>query len=326
MSTKKYSVLNLVNCILLALTLTFSVISYAWYSPAEELGTPLSFSAGDTSNAITVTKLQLSDVSLDHPTPTVTVTDSGTRIGDEAFSADSLNFGIIDDLGVLKNSNVVYYCLTIPVSAGTDSYINLSYDTTLLNKVVTKDKQAADLHFNLYDLSSSDSPTLLTVDNPDTPTIYYHDQAKSKESFGDDPTTTDVTEGIKTFLAYSCAVSDKPPQTTQDGTTTPISADDLFDMFEDKEKYSISSPSYDPKADDPENDDTQIVNVEPAETTGNYYYVYIKIYPDLDNYHELAQLLMDHMPFYVAFGTSLYVDVRPHTTTSEATEPEETQS
>ena len=325
MSTKKYSVLNLVNCILLALTLTFSVISYAWYSPAEELGTPLSFSAGDTSNAITVTKITVSDAYLDDD-PTVTVTDSGTRIGDEAFSADSLNFGIIDDLGVLKNSNVVYYCLTIPVSAGTDSYINLSYDTTLLNKVVTKDKQAADLHFNLYDLSSSDSPTLLTVDDPDTPTIYYHDQAKSKESFGDDPTTTDVTEGIKTFLAYSCAVSDIPPQTTQDGATTPISAKDLFDMFEDREKYSISSPSYDPKADDPKNADTQIVNVEPAETTGNYYYVYIKIYPDLDNYHELAQLLMDHMPFYVAFGTSLYVDVKPHTTTPEATEPEETQS
>lgn len=315
MSTKKYSVLNLVNCILLALTLTFSVISYAWYSPAEELGTPLSFSAGDTSNAITVTKITVSDAYLDDD-PTVTVTDSGTRIGDEAFSADSLNFGIIDDLGVLKNSNVVYYCLTIPVSAGTDSYINLSYDTSLLNNVVTKDSQAAALHFNLYDLSSSDSPTLLTVDDPDTPTIYYHDQAKGKESFD-----ANATEGIKTFLAYSCAVSDIPPQTTQDGTTTPISADDLFDMFEDKEKYSISSPSYDPKA-----DDTQIVNVEPAETTGNYYYVYIKIYPDLDNYHELAQLLMDHMPFYVAFGTKLYVDVKPHTTTPEATEPEETQS
>ena len=315
MSTKKYSVLNLVNCILLALTLTFSVISYAWYSPAEELGTPLSFSAGDTSNAITVTKLQLSDAYLDKD-PTVTVTDSGTRIGDEAFSADSLNFGIIDDLGVLKNSNVVYYCLTIPVSAGTDSYVNLSYDTTLLNKVVTKDSQAAALHFNLYDLSSSDTPTLLTVDNPDTPTIYYHDQAKSKESFD-----ANAVGGIKTFLAYSCAVSDIPPQTTQDGTPTPISAKELFDMFQDKEKYSISSPTYDPT-----DDDSQIVNVDPAETTGDYYYVYIKIYPDLDNYHELAQLLMDHMPFYVAFGTSLYVDVRPHTTTSEATEPEETQS
>ena len=311
MSTKKYSVLNLANCILLALTLTFSVISYAWYSPAEELGTPLSFSAGDTSNAITVTKIMVSDAYLDDD-PTVTVTDSGTRIGDEGFSADSLNFGTIDDLGVLKNSNVVYYCLTIPVAAGTDSYVNLAYDTTLLNPVVTEENPAEALHFNLYDLSSSDTPTLLTVDDPDTPTIYYHDQAKGKESFD-----ANANGGIKTFLAYSCAVSDIPPQTTQDGTTTPISADDLFDMFEDKEKYSVSSTTY-----EPQNNTNEVVNVDPSETTEEYYYVYIKIYPDLDNYHELAQLLMDHMPFYVAFGLNLYVDVRP----TVATASEETQS
>ena len=321
MSTKKYSVLNLVNCILLALTLTFSVISYAWYSPAEELGTPLSFSAGDTSNAITVTKLQLSDVSLDQPTPTVTVTDSGTRIGDEGFAATVLNFGTIDDLGVLKNSNVVYYCLTIPVAAGTDSYVNLAYDTSLLAESVELDENTSGpLHFNLYDEEevtvdgvTTNSYVLLQHEDIDEETVYFHGAAKAEEVFED--YTNDKKETVRTFLAYSCNVSNVPPST--------ITADQLLGLFaasEGKEapaKNSVSSTTY-----EPQNNTNEVVNVDPSAATDGYYYVYIKIYPDLDNYHELAQLLMDHMPFYVAFGLNLYVDVRP----TVATASEETQS
>ncbi|MBQ2308605.1 MAG: hypothetical protein II373_03420, partial [Clostridia bacterium] len=135
MSTKKYSVLNLVNCILLALTLTFSVISYAWYSPAEELGTPLSFSAGDTGGLLALTKLKVSD----DDEPILTLKQNLEFLSNETFEETEtvgdktsliLNFGTIDDLGYLKNSNVVYYCLTIPVSSGTTTLLNLSYDKT----------------------------------------------------------------------------------------------------------------------------------------------------------------------------------------------------
>ena len=306
MSTKKYSVLNLVNCILLALTLTFSVISYAWYSPAEELGTPLSFSAGDTSNAITVTKITVSDAYLDDD-PTVIVDDPGTRIGDEGFSADSLNFGTIDDLGYLKNSNVVYYCLTIPVSSGTTTLLNLSYDTTSFS--IASDEgdpqRLAGYHFNLYEDAKSGGYTLLDE--------ALHTSAESGESFD-----ANANGGIRTFLSYSCAVSDKAPET--------IDAADLLGLFATAQSgvnsldHPISKPDFIPAS------DTDCISLTAPEGTTQNYYVYIKIYPDLDNYHEFAQLLMDHMPFYVAFGTKLYVDVRPHTTTSEATEPEETQS
>ena len=39
------------------------------------------------------------------------------------------------------------------------------------------------------------------------------------------------------------------------------------------------------------------------------YYLYIMLYPNLSNYDELAMLLLDHMPFQIAFGLKLYVGV-----------------
>lgn len=308
MSTKKYSVLNLVNCILLALTLTFSVISYAWYSPAEELGTPLSFSAGDTGGLLALTKLKVSD----DDAPTLTLTQNLEFLSNETFEETEtvgnktsliLNFGTIDDLGYLKNSNVVYYCLTIPVASGTTTLLNLSYDTTSFSIASDEgDPQRLEgYYFNLYEDAESGGYTLLDE--------ALHASARNEESF--DP---NADKGIRTFLSYSCAVSDKAPET--------IDANYLLGLFATAQSgvnsldHPISQPDFIPTS------DTNCISLTAPEGTTQNYYVYIKIYPDLDNYHELAQLLMDHMPFYVAFGTKLYVDVRP----TVATASEETQS
>lgn len=312
MSTKKYSVLNLVNCILLALTLTFSVISYAWYSPAEELGTPLSFSAGDTGGLLSLTKLKVSD----DDAPTLTLTPNLEFLSNKTFEETEtvgektsliLNFGTIDDLGYLKNSNVVYYCLTIPVASGTTTLLNLSYDKTSFSIASEEGdpQRLAGYHFNLYEDAESGGYTLLDE--------ALHTSAKNEESFGDNSETPEI-EGIRTFLSYSCAVSDKAPGT--------IDAKYLLGLFATAQSgvnsldHPISQPDFIPTS------DTDCISLTAPEGTTQNYYVYIKIYPDLDNYHEFAQLLMDHMPFYVAFGLSLYVDVRP----TVATASEEPQS
>lgn len=319
MNTKKYSILNLVNCILLALTLTFSVISYAWYSPAEELATPISFGAGDTGTAIKITKIKISDATSEHP-PLATATDAGEYLGDEEFNVGSLNFGTIDDLGVLKDSNVVYYCLTIPVTSGTDSFINLSYDKSLMQPVaLAADNTKAELHFNLYSLDANGTnPTLLTTDGNETNPIYYHAEAQT-ENF------VETTEKpIKTFLAYSCVATTTPP--LEVGATDNDDGDfatTLKGLFTNAEEYPISSTKYDPT-----NSTTEIRSVDAPdnlEANATEYYVYLKIYTDLDNYHEIAQLLMDNMPFCVAFGVKLYIDTKPTyesetTETTEATE------
>lgn len=306
MNTKKYSILNLVNCILLALALTFSVVSYAWYSPAEELATPISFGAGDTGTAIKITKIKISDATLEKPV--ATATDAGEYLGDKAFNVGSLNFGTIDDLGVLKDSNVVYYCLTIPVTSGTDSFINLSYDTSLMQPVALSANTTSALHFNLYSLDATGKPTLLTTDGNETNPVYYHAAAQT-ENF----------EEAKTFLAYSCKATTTPPLevgATDDGAF----AETLKGLFTNAEEYPISSTKYDPT-----NSTTEIRSVDAPdnlEANATEYYVYLKIYTDLDNYHEIAQLLMDNMPFYVAFGVKLYIDTKP-TYESETTETTE---
>lgn len=309
MNTKKYSILNLVNCILLALTLTFSVISYAWYSPAEELATPISFGAGDTGTAIKITKIKISDATSEHP-PLATATDAGEYLGDEEFNVGSLNFGTIDDLGVLKDSNVVYYCLTIPVTSGTDSFINLSYDKSLMQPVALAAGNTAKLHFNLYGLDANGTPTLLTTDGNKTNPVYYHAKAQ-----------TEKFEEAKTFLAYSCVATTTPPLevgATDDDEGT--FANTLKGLFTNAVEYPISSTKYDPT-----NSTTEIRSVDAPDNlaaNATEYYVYLKIYTDLDNYHEIAQLLMDNMPFYVAFGVKLYIDTKPtyESETTEATE------
>lgn len=310
MNTKKYSILNLVNCILLALALTFSVVSYAWYSPAEELATPISFGAGDTGTAIKITKIKISDATSKKP-PLATATDAGEYLGDEEFNVGSLNFGTIDDLGVLKDSNVVYYCLTIPVTSGTDSFINLSYDTSLMQPVaLAKDNTEAELHFNLYSLDANGTnPTLLTTDGNETNPVYYHAEAQ-----------TEKFEEAKTFLAYSCVATTTPPLEVDATDNNGAFAETLKGLFTNAVEYPISSTKYDPT-----NSTTEIRSVDaPAELAANAteYYVYLKIYTDLDNYHEIAQLLMDNMPFCVAFGVKLYIDTKPtyESETTEATE------
>lgn len=45
-------------------------------------------------------------------------------------------------------------------------------------------------------------------------------------------------------------------------------------------------------------------------------YVYVKVTPDLDNFNELAQILMGHMPFYMGFGLRLHAQAQPKSTTA----------
>ena len=273
MNKRKYSILNLVNCILLALTLTFSVISYAWYSPAEEIASPLSFSAGDTSSTMDITKLMVDDEN------NLTVVET-EWVGDENFIATSLNFGTIDDLGVLKQSNIVYYCLKIPVSSGTDTFINLSYTDS---HFASGASARPGFHFNIHDENGN-----ILGEN-----LHQEVDAAGREDF----------ETGKTYLAYSCVVSDTAPES--------ISATALIELFDPTSgtpapKYPFSAPDYSPQT-----DATPELREVSTEATEGYYYVYIKIHPDLDNYHEIAQVLMDYMPFFITFGIKLYVDTKP---------------
>lgn len=314
---KKQSILNLVNSILLLCTLLFSVISFAWYSPNKDVGTPLSFGAGGAGGMV-VHQLAINDllkVDDDSTTYNDTELNITTRQAVTVLSNNSsevnentlLEFGAIDDLGYLKNSNCVYYCITIDTAeVGEIVDINLSYAEIY---------QDADSKYYVPDPPSSEDGTgyhfVLTgsmgADTRDDLTSFYAG-VTNLESFDE---TSDWTTDFKTFIHFACVASDIPPQTDDN---TQISADQLLKLFPtngNKIANAVPVTEMDSTATD------YLTRVDLSQTTDTdgdgKLYIYIKVTPNLDNYSKLAELLMGHMPFYMGFGLRLHVQAQPKT-------------
>ena len=321
---KKQSILNLVNSILLLCTLLFSVISFAWYSPNKDVGTPLSFGAGG-AGSMTIHQLRVNDKLLENDTNTdyddtiLNVFRSESEVlstNQSMVDANTLlEFGAIDDLGKLKNSNCVYYCITInKAELGELAQVNLSY----LNVYKENDNTT-----NPYYCVSPDNNTptgttstgyhfVLNEPNKDLvtalPTIYSDVKDLEKQLTGDDATTTDVVETWKdssTFLHYACKGSNVSPET--------ITADQLLAMFPTTGNQMDNAI---PVSEAGSTATNFLTPVDLSSFTETTCYVYIKVTPDLDNFNELAQILMGHMPFYMGFGLRLHAQAQPKSTTA----------
>lgn len=321
---KKQSILNLVNSILLLCTLLFSVISFAWYSPNKDVGTPLSFGAGG-AGSMTIHQLRINDKLLEDDTSTsyddtklnVTRSQSDVLSTNKSMvdAATLLEFGAIDDLGKLKNSNCVYYCVTInKTEVGEIAQINLSYlnvfkqtgNTTNPYYCVSPDNNAptgttaTGFHFVLNEPNKNLVEAL--------PTIYSDVKKLEKQLTGDDSTTTDVVETWKdssTFLHYACKGSNIDPE--------KITADELLKMFPTTGNQMDNAI---PVSEAGSTATNFLTSVDLSSFKEPICYVYVKVTPDLDNFNELAQILMGHMPFYMGFGLRLHAQAQPKSTTA----------
>lgn len=315
---KKQSILNLVNSILLLCTLLFSVISFAWYSPNKDVGTPLSFGAGG-AGSMTIHQLRVNDKLLENDPDTTyddtilnVIRSQSNVLSTEQSMVDAatlLEFGAIDDLGKLKNSNCVYYCVTInKTEVGEIAQINLSYlnvfketdNTTNPYYCVSPDNNPPDdttatgYHFVLHEI------------NKDLSTFYT--QVKPLEKFiADDTSTENVLEwkNSSTFLHYACKGSNVDPMS--------ITADELLKMFPTTGNQMDNAI---PVSEAGSTATNFLTSVDLSVFKENICYVYVKVTPDLDNFNELAQILMGHMPFYMGFGLRLHAQAQPKSTTA----------
>ena len=266
---KKQSILNLVNSILLLCTLHFSVISFAWYSNITTITPDLSFGAHDISQLSGLQKGNYDDA---QSTWAYTgVTSLGTALTEvpASVSYDTFEMGVIDDLGYLKDTNCVYYCL--PISAtNTNVIVNLSYvNDTDGNRFTLKDE----------DLTPITGDTLTT--------------AAGYEGF--DPS---ADGGVHTYVIYDCALSTTPPAQMNHTAIHNLFEGNTTDPLESANM--VSAVGYDPES-------AITDNVTLTSTFGVDYYVYIRVYPNLSNYEQLAMLMLDNMPFYLAFNLKLYI-------------------
>lgn len=330
---KKQSILNLVNSILLLCTLLFSVISFAWYSPNKDVGTPLSFGAGGTGS-LTLTQFALTDPTLQTgnkstivkvPTMQHGAVQNGIvkpYLGRNSFpitngdfgsideSTGTLNtvleFGTIDDLGYLKESNAIYYCVTVPYDLGTSAEINLAYTLEHLENYP----------YNLYyyEQDKETQKDVLTKFNN-----AIHEAAIKAETAQNSADRYIAFEAVKSYCS--------PDSITAEQVLTMFPRHDDETATNRPEKHSVVA-----LIDDETTTDAAGNVVVTSRKEGDYessahsvamsaldgttvpaspdeYYIYIKIYPDLDSYHALAELMMDHMPFYTAFDLRLYIGV-----------------
>lgn len=286
---KKQSILNLVNSILLLCTLLFSVISFAWYSPNKDVGTPLSFGAGGAGDLANLSQLLFDDAGAKRKDTTIKPGVLGRDAIPSATFDTLLEFGTIDDLGYLKNSNCVFYCLPINEELGTTADISISYSTAGLTNT--------NYHFNIYEDNKENSGTNVLIETETVngvQNVNIHDTAAGYENF--EVTTKDPE--LHTFVNYKCAISTTPPESID--TFSKMS-----EIFASDTTPTMISAVGDIS--------TQETLVAPALGDQQIYYLYIMLYPNLDNYDQLAMLMLDHMPFQIAFGLKLYVAVRPNT-------------
>lgn len=290
---KKQSILNLVNSILLLATLLFSVISFAWYTPNKDIKPPISFTAGGAGNLSNLTQILFDDAGAKRGDTTIVEGFLGRDAIPAATFDTLLEFGTIDDLGYLKNSNCVFYCLEIDKSLGTTTDVNISYTAAGLDTTLGK-------HFNIYEEGDDGKNVLIQTENVDgVQDVNIHNTAAGYESF--------ATSDHHTFVNYKCIVSADAPSTIED-------FDDMMALFNVAEETDGSGGDAEPTMVSAVED----ISAKETRSMANLgdqqnYYLYIMVYPNLSNYDELAMLLLDHMPFQIAFGLKLYVGVRPNT-------------
>ena len=191
---KKYLTGEMISLValLLVTAIALTTASFAWYSGLKNVNPDLSFSAGGPKD-YTLYKITCAN---DSTTPTITETD---HIGTDGFVASDLQFGKISNLGMLDNSNFIYYAIKIPKENGELVKLGVGYGDT----------ESDGEHFKIY-LPVRDGEGHLT----------YNDDGSIATSLLTDVDTLASLKALETesatFLSYRIALTDTAPENIGD--------------------------------------------------------------------------------------------------------------
>ena len=196
-------------------------------------------------------------------------------IGKSEFFADDLQFGKITNLGMLEHSNFIYYCIRIPKTEGQRISVGVSYHTT------------GSSHFKIY-IPIRDDKNELIYENGVLATSLLEDQS-----------VLDAIKGIEednsdTFIKYRAALSSTAP----DGIP---SIDELDAMFEDEAK--------DLNPDESGNVIYTSMTYDTSSLVSDYYYLYIKLEPNVQLYPDFIEYLWNSMPFGLCYDLKISFNV-----------------
>lgn len=205
--------------------------------------------------------------------------------------AGELQFGTITNLYFLEDDNYVFYAIRIPYSMGTEVHAAVSYGA--------------------YD---EDGEPSVTFGN------HFKIYNEGKVPITGDKLTQ--VQGIETthgdtFVSYACALSTNAPSekmtfATLDYLFKNQAMSPVAEMTPSGEAFTAGPPellkyTYDYTAETPEGTEGA------AATPPEYYYLYIKLQPNMDLYKYFIDYLYADMPFYLAYQVGIQLYVTPET-------------
>ena len=256
--------------LLIFLTVLCTTASFAWLFTLKDVDPDLSFTAGSPEEYL-LYQITCED---DSSVPDVTEVDS---LGKSDFFADDLQFGKIQNLAMLENSNFIYYCVRIPKTDGQTVSVGVSYYA--INGS----------HFKIY-VPQKDGNGEPIYENGVLSTSLFEDQAVLAKIKEIEEVNSD------TFIKYRAALSGIVP-----GEISSVDALDA--MFSEEAK--------DLKPDEDGNLIYTSMTYDTSSLASDYYYLYIKLEPNVLIYPDFIEYLWENMPFGLCYNLRICFSVMP---------------
>ncbi|MBQ8719943.1 MAG: hypothetical protein IJY65_02810 [Clostridia bacterium] len=285
MKTYRISILTVLSLLLVCSIISLSL---GWLTNYIHLDPGLDFSA-DAPDDLLLYEISYDEDANDNVTQTVT--EGKETVGDGEFVISNLQFGVINNLSVLKNSNYVYYAIRVPKKNGDNISLGVSYG----------DVDSDGAHFTIY---------VPVRENGD---IKLENGVMVTEKLADvdklDKLTAIETNNSATFITYSFAISEKAPSeysnvADMDALFEEALADSDANKSAEKKEHQMNA------VEDDGSPTLTEMTYDTSSITGDYYYVYIKLTPNIDLYKYFIDYLWDSMPFYLAYEIRVKFDVK----------------
>ena len=252
-------------------------LALGWFAKYKPISPDLSFAAG-SPGTFYLYRITYAD---DDEGSTRTIYENQTMVGESGFNIRNLQFGKINNLSYLENSNYIYFAVKVPKSEGSAVSIGISYH----------DYGDEGDHFNIYVPLKNNGEIVYESDGVTMQTVQLSDTAKLANIANIE------TGNSATFITYKYAISSTDPYGYD------INA--MNALFESSGSETKQMNRFDENG-DPVTDSTTF---DISSLTSDSYYVYIKLEPNINLYKHFIDYLWDNMPFCLAYEIRVTMSV-----------------
>jgi len=281
------------------LLLSVCAASFAWFSARQASDTPAAFGAGTADNmTLEIGQVpHLNNTTAPETNRAFTICNTETQLlgfenliqGTDSnyhISLSQMQFGAIDNIYKLNPENIVYLRLTIPAATG-----------KLVNFKLYNQNYSSGYHFNVYKNVYDENENIIGQKN------VLEDTSDTRAASNMSSAAALETSSGLYFLHYQYCLTS---QYVADGAMVDGNGNEVLD-FSNSQIYNFNEFS----ATSGSQINTQYNGTYRTVGSKQYYYLYLKIYPDLTTFSYSAVYLTEYMPCYITFNIGAEFEVLP---------------